>query len=450
MLLLNDSVNISDCNDCNDECNLRMIHKRRSHSEQNCQTVPLLLSLTESCFGDTFLLCPSFLFSSISFFMVIAWPASSSTTVHRKVLKMWPNSSSTFVGINRESETALQSMGQYIEDYIDLVENVPNDIVRGITQFHEKNHVYHQLLDRLEKAMEKAVKNADDEPKRKQALFWIQKYLVDIQVLADEKLQVGQSIYEQLEFKARQLDHDIRAINIGSGGSNLFSPIKSRNDSRGTFASQFARGQAVNNSHNTSSATVNGNGNVVSEESQDSSTSPDQENGHEASKEDTPSGKRVSKKRLRDEDDDDDKESESPIKDTKRARRIKSRKYHEKHSSNQLEREEQPKIREEPSRRGKAKASSAKNGSSDHPSKTRRGHRDTSPPSVYDEPSPLDPDEPTYCVCQQISFGEMIGCDNSRCPIEWFHFSCVGLSTKPKGKWYCPSCRGERSNIQRK
>ena len=25
---------------------------------------------------------------------------------------------------------------------------------------------------------------------------------------------------------------------------------------------------------------------------------------------------------------------------------------------------------------------------------------------------PLDPDEPTYCLCNQVSFGEMIGCDN--------------------------------------
>ena len=25
---------------------------------------------------------------------------------------------------------------------------------------------------------------------------------------------------------------------------------------------------------------------------------------------------------------------------------------------------------------------------------------------------PLDPDEPLYCHCQQVSFGEMIGCDN--------------------------------------
>ncbi len=25
---------------------------------------------------------------------------------------------------------------------------------------------------------------------------------------------------------------------------------------------------------------------------------------------------------------------------------------------------------------------------------------------------PLDPNEPTYCLCNQVSFGEMIGCDN--------------------------------------
>ncbi|XP_016314866.1 inhibitor of growth protein 1-like [Sinocyclocheilus anshuiensis] len=67
------------------------------------------------------------------------------------------------------------------------------------------------------------------------------------------------------------------------------------------------------------------------------------------------------------------------------------------------------------------------------------------------EPSPtdlpIDPNETTYCLCEQVSFGEMIGCDNGECPIEWFHFSCVGLNYKPKGKWYCPnSIRGHREN----
>ncbi|XP_053658376.1 uncharacterized protein LOC128707449 [Anopheles marshallii] len=61
----------------------------------------------------------------------------------------------------------------------------------------------------------------------------------------------------------------------------------------------------------------------------------------------------------------------------------------------------------------------------------------------------IDPDEPTYCLCDQISFGEMILCDNDLCPIEWFHFSCVSLISKPKGRWFCPNCRGDRPNVMK-
>ncbi|XP_010511155.1 PREDICTED: PHD finger protein ING2-like isoform X2 [Camelina sativa] len=57
---------------------------------------------------------------------------------------------------------------------------------------------------------------------------------------------------------------------------------------------------------------------------------------------------------------------------------------------------------------------------------------------------PIDPNEPTYCVCHQVSFGDMIACDNENCQGgEWFHYTCVGLTpeTRFKGKWYCPTCR---------
>jgi len=54
-----------------------------------------------------------------------------------------------------------------------------------------------------------------------------------------------------------------------------------------------------------------------------------------------------------------------------------------------------------------------------------------------------DPNEPTYCYCKRVSFGEMVGCENDKCKIEWFHFSCVGLdpTVKLKGKWYCKDCK---------
>ncbi|XP_062567846.1 inhibitor of growth protein 3-like isoform X2 [Saccostrea cucullata] len=51
-----------------------------------------------------------------------------------------------------------------------------------------------------------------------------------------------------------------------------------------------------------------------------------------------------------------------------------------------------------------------------------------------------DPNEPRYCLCNQVSYGDMVGCDNDDCPIEWFHYGCVGLTQAPKGKWFCPQC----------
>lgn len=54
---------------------------------------------------------------------------------------------------------------------------------------------------------------------------------------------------------------------------------------------------------------------------------------------------------------------------------------------------------------------------------------------------PVDPSEPVYCTCRKVQFGNMICCDNTSCRIEWFHFSCVGLDSQPRGKWYCEECK---------
>lgn len=48
--------------------------------------------------------------------------------------------------------------------------------------------------------------------------------------------------------------------------------------------------------------------------------------------------------------------------------------------------------------------------------------------------------EPTYCYCNQVSFGEMVGCDGDDCKREWFHLPCIGFKNPPKGKWYCEDC----------
>jgi len=58
-------------------------------------------------------------------------------------------------------------------------------------------------------------------------------------------------------------------------------------------------------------------------------------------------------------------------------------------------------------------------------------------------------DTQLYCFCRQVSYGNMIACDNKDCKYEWFHWSCVGLSAPPKGIWYCPDCR-KRMDAEKK
>ncbi|KAI8902984.1 inhibitor of growth proteins N-terminal histone-binding-domain-containing protein [Globomyces pollinis-pini] len=58
----------------------------------------------------------------------------------------------------------------------------------------------------------------------------------------------------------------------------------------------------------------------------------------------------------------------------------------------------------------------------------------------------IDPNEPTYCICNQVSFGEMIACDNDECTREWFHYACVGLTGPVKGKWFCQDCTALMKN----
>lgn len=49
-------------------------------------------------------------------------------------------------------------------------------------------------------------------------------------------------------------------------------------------------------------------------------------------------------------------------------------------------------------------------------------------------------DDKKYCLCHNVSHGDMVACDNDNCPYEWFHWSCVGLKSEPNGTWYCPAC----------
>ncbi|KAG8833330.1 hypothetical protein FRC17_010862 [Serendipita sp. 399] len=57
----------------------------------------------------------------------------------------------------------------------------------------------------------------------------------------------------------------------------------------------------------------------------------------------------------------------------------------------------------------------------------------------------IDPNEPTWCFCERVSFGDMIGCDGPNCKREWFHWECVGITREPpaNSKWYCQDCEAQ-------
>ena len=81
--------------------------------------------------------------------------------------------------------------------------------------------------------------------------------------------------------------------------------------------------------------------------------------------------------------------------------------------------------------------------------------------------------QPVYCYCEQVSSGDMLGCDNEYCPREWvrartscllagpllltcltphllqFHLQCVGLQHAPAGSWWCRDCALEYGILKR-
>lgn len=64
-----------------------------------------------------------------------------------------------------------------------------------------------------------------------------------------------------------------------------------------------------------------------------------------------------------------------------------------------------------------------------------------------------DEDEPRYCYCNQVSYGNMIACDNDDCPREWFHLPCVKLDKAPVGrtKWFCSEeCKDHHAKTKTK
>ncbi|KAJ7630757.1 hypothetical protein FB45DRAFT_916489 [Roridomyces roridus] len=93
----------------------------------------------------------------------------------------------------------------------------------------------------------------------------------------------------------------------------------------------------------------------------------------------------------------------------------------------------------------------------DRRKKSRKGRKkdvDDSAPFVRPKPPVIlnpDPNEQIYCYCDQVSFGEMVGCDDKKCKREWFHVVCTGMDSAPEGskKWFCDECKERKKKRPR-
>uniref|UniRef100_A0A061R8K6 Inhibitor of growth protein 4 n=1 Tax=Tetraselmis sp. GSL018 TaxID=582737 RepID=A0A061R8K6_9CHLO len=97
----------------------------------------------------------------------------------------------------------------------------------------------------------------------------------------------------------------------------------------------------------------------------------------------------------------------------------------------------------EPSKRGRPKGGrKRREPDAEGAREDGRNQADRAAPAADVMGQVFDSNEPVYCYCRQVSFGDMIGCDNEDCPIEWFHYGCVGITPETvPDVWYCKDCQ---------
>ncbi|XP_043085740.1 inhibitor of growth protein 1 [Puntigrus tetrazona] len=280
----------------------------------------------------------------------------------------------------------------YVEEYLELVESLPLDLQRCVSLMKEIDARYQEILNELDEAYEKH-RQESDPAQRRRLLHCIQRSLIRTEELGDEKIQIAGQMVEMVENRSRQLEWQ----------SELFQAC---HDSPESTVSVGSTPGAI-----TTVTTTPVSASMLSV----SKPSADRRRDETPTSVDKSGGKR--------------------------SRRQKNGSENRENSNYGVEHNEEVGS-------GASKEKKAKTSSTSSKKKKRSKSKQDREPSPTD--LPIDPNEPTYCLCEQVSYGEMIGCDNDECTIEWFHFSCVGLHHKPKGKWYCPKCRGDNEKTMDK
>ena len=112
--------------------------------------------------------------------------------------------------LNQASREALYS-ATYLEDYLDCVENMPDDLQRSLTRLRELDIRYQSVLAELERR-QAAVRRESNEQYRTKSLLAMQRSLIALQEAGDEKLQLLQSVHDLVDGRCRQLELDYKNL----------------------------------------------------------------------------------------------------------------------------------------------------------------------------------------------------------------------------------------------
>ncbi|XP_078493774.1 inhibitor of growth protein 1 [Ciona intestinalis] len=323
------------------------------------------------------------------------------------------------------SDEVIDVATNYAGKFVDYVENLPFDLQRNVTRLREIDCTCREVVGEIESLYDGFAN--DGETKKRSGLVQIQRLLGRCQELGDEKIFIVQQINEIIENRKKSLEH-----------SSYRFKISYRPDQKDEFRREANK--VDNHRSKRTRRRQNQYQDKVKYSMMDSGFAKSGSHGNGSSANQPPEVRKEQSRTNKDETQKSEKvEKKEPISMATTVALpvavVSTLKSTTTKSSTKVTTSSKPSTS---SSNGSNKTinKGKKKKKSSRPQLERMSTRSPSPQVDV----PIDPDEPTYCVCDQVSFGQMIGCDNKKCPIEWFHFSCVGLTLKPKGRWYCPDC----------
>lgn len=335
---------------------------------------------------------------------------------------------------------------EFMEHYIDSLENLPLDVQRFISQIREYDLLYKNKLEDMGRYL-RLYQNEPSGLTKRKYLNKIQKCLIKSQHYGDMKLNLISQIVEMVDSRSQQLNKDVETMScdrkeeetkvVTNNNNHVNSRVKVEKTSK-AVAEKLTKSipekpKRIRRVRTADKSTIEKNDRVANNHSR-TSNKADEDEEEEPMEEEEP-----------------DEPEVKPKKETKKTKEREA-KHKEKEREKERSTKEDKEEKEEKKVERKDKHTSGKviKKSNNKVQTKMKKQKKKKEKEVLPEDIPIDPDEPTYCLCKRISYGDMIGCDNESCDIEWFHFDCVNLTHKPKGKWYCPRCTTERKEKNKK